>query len=288
MNIEGTAAVITGGGNGIGKAIALALAKQGVSIAIADIELAAATATSDEIKADGGNSFALQVDVTQEAQLQALADEAWKTFGSVELLFNNAGILLGRANLFDVSAADVRWMLAVNIEGVLNGIRVFAPRFIAANKSARILNTGSEHSLGVPHVGAGIYTATKHAILGLSDVLRRELPEHVGVSVLCPGLVQSTLWRSEERRTTQQKTVEALDPTRGKFSETFGMPAEEVADRVIKGIETDKFLIPTHAHVVDSASQRWQEISQAFDEQAPRYEGDGQYDVEKLIEKLTN
>ena len=286
MNIEGTSAVITGAANGIGRAIAIELAERDVNVVVVDLELEAANHVVSEIIAAGGRAIAVEADVTQPSTLTKVADEAWRTFGSIELLFNNAGVLPGRASVFESTPENARWIFSVNVGGVLNGIREFVPRFIESGKNAYVVNTGSEHSLGVPHTGAGLYTASKHAILGLSDVLRREVPDHIGVAVLCPGLVQSTLWRSDERRLDEHAAA-AVDPVRGKFSENFGMPALEVAQRALSAIEQDAFLIPTHAHVVDYARDRAREIELAFEQQAPRYDGDEKYDVEKLVTRLT-
>lgn len=288
MEIQGRSAVITGGGNGIGRAIALALAREGANVAVADVEQDAAAAVADEVEALGVRGLAARVDVTDPAQVERLADEAWSAFGSVELLFNNAGVLPEPKALFETSAADFRWIFEVNVGGMLSGIRTFVPRFIASGAPAHVVNTGSEHSFGVPHVAAALYTASKHAVLGLSDVLRRELPEHVGVSVLCPGFVSSSLWRSAERRPASLGGTPRTDESGGigRALQEHGMPADEVARRVIRGVRRGDFFILTHAHVVDIARARWEEAEAAFARQVPRYEGDDAYDVNKLIAKV--
>ena len=133
---------------------------------------------------------------------------------------------------------------------------------------------------------AGIYTATKHAVLGLSDVLRAELPDHVGVSVLCPGIVESTLWRASERRQQTYGGAEAANEL-GAAAMALGLPAKEIADRVVAGIRDEAFLIVTHPHVVEIAEARWREAESAFAEQAPRYAGDEQYRADAIIARLT-
>lgn len=286
MNLEGSNAVITGGGNGIGRAIALALAEEGVNVVVGDIELAAAQETAGALASAGVKSHAVRVDVTREADIIRLADEAWATLGSVNLLFNNAGVIADRKPLWEFTADDVRWVVSVNLEGILNGIRIFTPRFIEAGGPSWIVNTGSEHSLGMPHTMSGIYTATKHAVLGLSDVLRHELPDHIGVSVLCPGVVDSTLWKSAARRQDEVGGAETVGDERGAFLERFGMPAAEVAARTLRGIREGEFLIPTHAHVISDARARWELVEAAFTGQAPRYDGDDRYDLATLFQHL--
>lgn len=286
MELTDKSAVITGGGNGIGKAIALALAQQGVHVAIADLEEAAASQVASEAEKLGVRALAVQVDVADEAQVNRLADRAWEHFGSVELLFNNAGVIHPLKPLVETTKAEFDWCFAVNVAGVMNGIRVFAPRFVSSGRPCWIVNTGSEHSFGVPHLMAGLYTATKHAVLGLSDVLRRELPDHVGVSVLCPGIVESTLWRATERR---QDVFGGAEPANeaGAAAMALGIPAEDIAERVVRGVRDGAFYIVTHPHVVEIAQERWRGAEEAFREQAPRYAGDDQYAVDNIIARLS-
>ncbi len=286
MELSGTSAVITGGGNGIGRAIAIALARDGANVAVADLEQDAAESVAREVEALGVKSLATQADVTRERDLERLADDAWAAFGSVELLFNNAGVGAGRAPAYGFSADDVRWILGVNVEGVLNGIRVFAPRFIEGGRESRIVNTGSEHSLGIPFPGAAVYTASKHAVLAISDALRAELPEHVGVSVFCPGWVATSIWRSSERRPERFGGPREANPAAGRISAENAMSADEAAAMVLRQIREGRFYLLTHPHVIEYARTRWEDVETAFAEQAPRYEGDDRYDVAKAIARI--
>jgi NAD(P)-dependent dehydrogenase (short-subunit alcohol dehydrogenase family) len=260
------------------------LARRGADVAVADIELDAAEQVAAEVAAEGVRSVAIAADVTRPEDVTALADEAWRVFGSVQLLFNNAGVIQAPRRLVETTRADFDWCFAVNVGGVMNCIREFAPRFLASGTRCWIVNTGSEHSLGVPHLYSGLYTATKHAVLGLSDVLRRELPEHVGVSVLCPGIVESTLWRASERRQERFGGAVPADPAAAATMQ-MGLPAEQVAQAVIAGVEAGNFYILTHPHVVEYARSRWQELEEAFAAQAPRYPGDEAYDVNEIIRR---
>lgn len=286
MDLKDTSAVITGAGNGIGKAIALALAAEGVNVAIADIEEEAAHTAAEQAMALGVKAIAVRTDVTREADLTALADAAWAAFGSVELLFNNAGVGQPTKPLVKTTQADLDWVFAVNLGGVMNGIRVFGPRFIASERPCHIINTGSEHSLGFAHAYGGLYTASKHAVLGLSDVLRHEMPPHVGVSVLCPGIAETTLWKAGERRQAEYGGAAEAAPG-SDAAMRRGMPAEDVARITLKGVKAGSFIIPTHAHAIAFAETRWQEISGAFAALAPRYEGDERYDVMHIIRQIS-
>lgn len=286
MDINNKTAVVTGGGNGIGKALCTALAEAGANVVIADIELDAAEAVKAEISATGARCLALAVDVTDEGSVTRMRDAAQEAFGSVDLLVNNAGVMHPTKPLFETTRADLEWVMSVNVGGVMNGIRSFVPLFIEQGTPAWILNTASEHSLGVPHLGGGLYTASKHAVLGLSDVLRRELPEHIGVSVLCPGIVGTTLWKASERRQDRYGGAEAGSEQAGAAMQHIGMPVEDVAEATIRGLEEENFFIVTHPHAVEFGKSRWDEIESAFATQAPRFEGDQKYDLNLVLKQL--
>lgn len=287
MDLNNKTAVVTGGGNGIGKALCAALGKAGAKVVIADIELEAAAASKAELDANGHQSIAVQVDVSDESSVVAMRDAAVEAYGAVDILVNNAGVMHATKPLFATTTADLEWVFSVNVGGVMNGIRSFVPLFVEQGTPAWILNTASEHSLGVPHLGGGLYTASKHAVLGLSDVLRRELPEHIGVSVLCPGIVGTTLWKASERRQDRYGGAEAGSERAGAAMQHIGMPVEDVAEATIRGLEEGSFLIVTHPHAVEFGQSRWSEIDAAFAAQAPRFEGDERYDLNVVLKQIS-
>ncbi|MCY3687789.1 MAG: SDR family NAD(P)-dependent oxidoreductase [Gammaproteobacteria bacterium] len=286
MELNGKTAVVTGGGNGIGKALCLALAGAGVNVAVADIEEAAAKSVAEKAAERGIKSIGVAADVADESNVAALADAAWNAFGDVDILINNAGVMPPAMPLAATNAADFNWVFAVNVGGVMNGIRTFVPRFAASGRECVVANTASEHSFGVPHIGGGLYTATKHAVLGISDVLRQEAPENLKVCVFCPGIVDSTIWRASERRQESYGGASPGEEAAGELVRQIGMPADEVAAKAIEGIRAERFLIVTHPHAASIAEARWAEIERAFAEQAPRYEGDEKYDLGPIIRQL--
>ena len=286
LDMAGRTAVVTGGGSGIGRSIALALASRGCNVGVADIEGAAAERVAAEAEGAGVTAAAYEVDVTGEAEVDALAERSFGDFGSVEILVNNAGVIPKPGPLLESSATEYDWVFAVNVRGMLNGVRSFGGRFASSEGPCWILNTGSEHCLGVPHLYSGLYTATKHAVLGLSAVLRGELPGHVGVSVLCPGLVDTGIWRSSERRPERFGGAAEADPASAAVTQ-LGMAPDEVAARAVEGIRDESFYIVSHSHVVEIAQRRWEEIAAAFEAQAPRRAGDEEYSVERIMARLT-
>jgi len=287
MKIEGKVAVVTGGGAGIGRGLVHALSERGCRVVVADVEHDKAQAVVQEIIGQGGDAHPVACDVSDYEAVEALADAAWTHYGDVDLVFNNAGVAVtSPAGVIDGDPVDLQWVLSVNVAGVWNGCSVFGKRFVQRSSPSRIVNTASEHALGMPHAGQGFYTASKHAILGLSDVIRAELPEHVGISVFCPGLVQSELWNAARNRPQKlDATAEALLPVSKAVIE-HGMPAIEVARKAVDSVERGDFLIVTHPSSRAVAELRWEEIAAAFDAQAPYAEGCERYDVNRVAESV--
>lgn len=189
--LAGKVCVITGAGSGIGRATALEAARAGAVVHLADIDAARAGAVRDAI---GQGAFSYRVDCADAEAVQGLADEVYARHGRVDLLHNNAGVVLGGA-VQDLSLADWRWVVDVNLWGVIHGVHAFVPRMIEQGGGAHIVNTASMAGLvGLPYVAP--YTATKFAIVGLSESLSAELAPHgIRVTAVCPGAVRTELMR---------------------------------------------------------------------------------------------
>jgi NAD(P)-dependent dehydrogenase (short-subunit alcohol dehydrogenase family) len=178
-------AVITGGASGIGLAIAQDLAARGTRVMLAD--LAGEKLEAAQVSIPG--ALVHPCDVAVEAEVSALADAAFAELGTVELLLNNAGVGGPRGRLWEVDPAEARAHFDINFWGVWNGCRAFAPRMVEQAALSAIYNTGSENSFfcAVPHTAA--YIAAKHAVLGLTESLREDLPEQVHAGLIVPGWV---------------------------------------------------------------------------------------------------
>ena len=280
MQLEGEIAVVTGAGAGVGRGIALALGERQVKVVVADIEADRAEAVAQEIYDHGGDAIGVACDVRDLACVEALADAAWDRYGDVSIIWNNAGVAVTSAGgVIDGDPVDLEWVLSVNLVGAWNGCSVFGKRFVERGAPAWIVNTASEHALGFVHPGQGFYTASKHALLGLSDVIRHELPEHVGISVFCSGLVESELWNAARNRPTPIAPELAPVAEVAKAVIGQGMPAVDAGRKAVAGLAAEEFLIVTHPTSRGVAERRFEEIAKAFDSQAPYEEGCERYDV---------
>ncbi len=229
-------AVVTGAGSGIGRSIARLLASHGARVHCVDINLAAARAVATEI----GNATAHQVNVTDAAALVALADAVYSADGRVDLLFNNAGIAHG-GKIADSEVSDWKKLLDVNVMGVVHGIHAFLPRMQAQSGPAHIVNTASGAGLFAT-AGMGPYCASKHAVVGLSQVLAAELHgSHIAVTILCPGIVNTPILEAAQLRGEmigRKKKTQA-------FYEKKGASPDKVAADALADIEKRKLFCLT-------------------------------------------
>lgn len=266
MKIEtGQVAVITGGASGIGFALAQALLARGMQIALVDIEAPALEAAAKELGEElgaqqpGGNVAAFTADVSDAATMTALANEVASRFGGVDLLVNNAGVggLLGP--IWDSHPNDWPWVFGVNVFGVVNGLRAFLPGMLARERAGHsaghVLNVASLAGLTAPPFLTA-YTASKHAVVGLSESLAQELAivqSRIRVSTVCPGVVRSRIKESGRNRPPalagQSRTPpEMLARIEAAFAAQMQNPMEGdvFAARVLAGIEANEPLILTH------------------------------------------
>jgi NAD(P)-dependent dehydrogenase (short-subunit alcohol dehydrogenase family) len=282
-------AVVTGGASGIGLGIAKALANAGTHVVVADIQADEAAQAADALTKHGVRSLACACDVTDRDSVTVLAERAWDAFGHVDIIVNNAGVTCAGGPLIEGSEVDLRWLLEVNLIGEWHGCSVFGKRFVEQGTPAHILNTASENSFYVGAPFSGFYVATKHAVLGLSDALRMELPDFVGVSILAPGLVNTNLAHATDGRperfggavTQDEHTKDA-----GKQVMQMGMPADEVGRRAVEGIQRGDFYIVTHPHNRNYIAERYDDLLRAYDTQAPHFEGDEKYDLRKIMAEM--
>jgi NAD(P)-dependent dehydrogenase (short-subunit alcohol dehydrogenase family) len=263
VNLQGRVAVITGGASGIGRACALEMARRGADVVVADLDERRMASVEGELRALGRRALAVRCDVSRDADVEALAAQAVGTMGRVDLLMNNAGVVVG-GPLEEIPMADWEWIVQINLLGPVRGVRAFLPHMLERG-SGYIVNTASFAGL-VPHNPLTIpYDTTKHGVVGFSAGLALYLrPRGIGVSVLCPGYVATNL----------------LERARLRGRADRGMPdavvtPEELAPRVVEAVEAERFLIlsqPEHARIW---ARRAQDVDRHIQRQLEVLAGEG-------------
>ena len=260
--------VITGGASGIGFSFAKAFGREGANIVISDIREERLTRAESDLTSLGINTRSFVCNVTSREEVVALADFAWHEFGEVNVILNNAGAIDQPCDAITAPIEEIRRIMDVNFFGVWHGVSVFGARFIEQGKPSAIYNVGSENSLFVAVPMHAAYVASKHAVLGLTDSLREDVPDFIDVGLICPGFVRSEISDPE---------VMAL-----------GMDTDEFTALAVDQIKKGEFLIVSHSYNKVRIDARYKEIAKAFDTYAPRQDGDAELDGRKLLERFTH
>lgn len=260
IDFKDRVAFVTGGANGIGIGLVRALLAEGCKVAIADIRQDAIDAALAEL--NNPNAMGVRLDVSSREQMAEAAETVEAHFGVVTLLFNNAGVNLFQT-IEESSYSDWDWLLGVNLHGPINGVMTFVPKMIAHGQGGYVVNTASMASIlagGQP----GIYNTAKFAVRGMSTSLRGSLAKHnIGVSVVCPGLVKSYIYASDDIRPPDlmagAKPVDEENIERLAGVHDYGMEPDVIAARIIDGVKDDRHHIFTHPEFKE-------ELQEVFDE----------------------
>ena len=241
-------AVVTGGASGIGFGVAMVLSRAGAHVVLADIvQERIDRALAGLTRATGGRVLGVATDVSDHASVEALADAAYSEFGAVNLLFNNAGATsVGRS--WETPLEDWRRVLDVNLLGCVHGIRAFIPRMLAGGQAGYVVNTASMAGL-LPMPLKAPYTASKYAIVGLSQALSAELRSagaDIGVAVACPGAVATTM-AGDLVKFYDDKNINATDRAllaslRSNCAEK-GIRPEEAGEMIVEAIRHNRFWV---------------------------------------------
>ena len=251
----GRVAVVTGGASGIGKSIAAAFRARGMKVVIADIEQGALDAAATELGAVG-----IRTDVSDAACVQALADAVKAKFGGVDVLVNNAGVG-PKGNLADVTLDDWRWLLDVNLMGVVHGLNAFLPMLRANPRGSHIVNTASLGGF-IAGPGVGIYSATKAAVVALSETLQWEMMmggEKVGVTILAPGPVKTGIYSGSRNRPANRADTGMADvdvDTDPLFVGADWVEPEVAGEVVMAAIQRGALYATTHPAMADIVEMR--------------------------------
>ena len=266
MDLRGKTSVVTGAASGIGRALALRFAREGANVVVADVDSAGMETVATEARGLGVKALTVRTDVTELAQVEALASRAFEAFGAVHILCNNAGVAAW-GGLESATHRDWQWVLGVNLWGVIHGIEAFVPRMIARGEPGHIVNTASMAGL-IASKGLGVYNTSKYAVVGLSETLVKDLkPYRIGVSVLCPLGVSTQIRSSERNRPAALRNERAGG---GAPVELIGryLEPDAVADMVLAAIHANELYVITHDEALEPLRRRAERLERAITSRA--------------------
>ncbi len=274
-DFAGKTAFVTGGASGIGFALGRAFAEAGMKVMLADIETEALGGAVKSLH--NSDIRGVACDVSDPASVEHAAKAAFEAFGNVHVVCNNAGVAAG-GGIDHISLDNWKWVLDVNLMGVLHGVRTFLPHIRAHGEGGHFVNTASMAGI-VTGLGFSPYQASKFAVVTMSEGLAMQLkPLGIGVSVLCPGFVRTRIGESGRNRPAQYGSEQALDPTSPSAAMVAqiaqliesGLDPADVAAKVLNAIRNDELYIFTHPEMRAEAEQRFTAILSAMDKSAAR------------------
>jgi len=269
MDISGKTAIVTGAASGIGKGIATALAELGANVVMADIQKAAVEQAAKALSDTNKTVMPVQIDVTQEQSVVDALAEAERNFGKLHIACNNAGVPMHGTGLVDVPPGDWEFVTNVNIWGIIYGIRHFVPAILKHGEEGHIVNTASvagfQNRRGT---NQGPYSMSKYAAVSLSEGLEHELEgTNVGVSVLCPGPIDTNIARGARNRPDHMGGPQVRSNDEAVLAEklaTTGIDPKKVGERVVDAIRTKTFYSFVGAVPADVIRARHRRIEDAL------------------------
>ena len=272
-DVAGKVAFVTGAASGMGLTMARSFAAAGMKVVLADIEEEALERARASFGPTNADVIAIRVDVTDREAMAAAADRTEEAFGKVHVLCNNAGVAVS-GSIADMAYTDWDWVVGVNLDGVVNGVQTFLPRILAHGEGGHIVNTASLAGL-LPFARLGVYNTTKFAVVGMSEALRADLAErNVGVSVLCPGVVNTNIFDSGRNRPealqsdtdTSAISTPDVEEIQARLREalTHVLEPDVVGDMVLHAIQEDEAYIFTHPEFEEAVNARQEEVAASF------------------------
>jgi NAD(P)-dependent dehydrogenase (short-subunit alcohol dehydrogenase family) len=273
--LSGRTAFITGGASGIGLALGRAFAEAGMKVMLADVETSALERAVASLREVTSDIRGVACDVADADSVERAAQATFDAFGHVHVVCNNAGVAAG-GGIDNISLDNWRWVIDVNLMGVVHGIRTFLPHLRAHSEGGHIVNTASMAGMNAG-LGFSPYAASKFAVVAMSEGLSMQLKPHgIGVSVLCPSFVRTAIGDSGRNRPARYGQPQPLDPASpaGQIVAEIarrleaGLDPSDVAARVVAAIRNDELYVFTHPNMRDEVDARFAAIQAAMDKVA--------------------
>ncbi len=258
QNYQGKVAVVTGGAGDIGKAIVKQLLGEGAKVVVSDVDRGVLDAAVTELKAAGGEVSGIVADVSDPESVEALAQQVYEQYGACHLLFNNAGVGAPSVNVWETTVNDWKWVLGVNVMGVIHGIQSFVPRMIASGEEGHVINTSSGDGGIAPMAGQSVYASSKASVSIITECLAAQFStQHpqLSATIFYPagGVLKTGIWNCDRNRPDElarEKPSGQPEDLMGEFmkhAEATGMEIhfqdlDDLAKALIVDLKADKFV----------------------------------------------
>jgi NAD(P)-dependent dehydrogenase (short-subunit alcohol dehydrogenase family) len=244
-DLAGKVVVVTGAASGVGLGCARTFARAGMKVALCDLRAEPLKGAVENVRALGADAIGIPTDVSKKDSVEQAAEEVVRAFGKIHIAMNNAGVVLRGLPMAEITDEAWNWVLGVNLYGVIHGIQSFVPRIRAHGEGGHVINTASMAGLYVGNRQTGAYSASKFAVVALSEALAKDLAgTNIGVSVLTPAAVATDIYVNSAR-------LRGAIGGPNRFAQTpvdiaAGLAPDDVGERVLDGIRAGQFFLITH------------------------------------------